>query len=61
MTKHLADKRSPATGTRVAQFLRIAREGNERLWQDLRRRPVPVPADNRRAAEFLRIDRGRQV
>ena len=60
MTRHLADKRNPSDGGRLRQFLRLARDGN-RMWQDLWRKPAPVPASNRRVVEYLRIGRGRQV
>lgn len=61
MTKHLADKRKPSDGGRLKQFLRIAHEDSTRFWTPLRQRPVPQPVVNRRAVEFARIDRGRQV
>ncbi|WP_149141926.1 hypothetical protein [Gemmobacter caeruleus] len=60
MTKHMADKRKPSDGGRVKRFMQIAREGS-RVWEALWRKPAAVPVGNRRAAEFLRIDRGRQV
>ncbi|MBT9245831.1 hypothetical protein KM031_10720 [Gemmobacter fulvus] len=61
MSRHLADKRAPSNGGRVKQFLRIAHQNAQDLWQDSRRRPVPVAVNNRRMVEFLRIARGRQV
>lgn len=60
MTRHLADQRKPSTGTRLREFLRLARPSGQ-VWQSLWRQPVPVPASNRRTVEFLRIARGRQV
>lgn len=60
MSKHLADQRKASTGARLREFLRIARQQGQGL-QALWRRPVPVPAANRRAVEFARIARGRQV
>lgn len=61
MSRHLADKRTPSNGGRVKQFLRIAHDGGNSIWMKLLRQPVRVPASNRRAVEFLRIERGRQV
>ncbi|QYZ69643.1 hypothetical protein [Neotabrizicola shimadae] len=61
MSRHLADHRSPPRGTRAKEFLRIEREELGRLWQQLFRRPVPVPVTGRRTAEFCRIDRGRSA
>lgn len=60
MSKHLADHRKPSTGARLRAFLHIARQQGQGL-QTLWRQPVPVPATNRRAVEFARIARGRQV
>lgn len=60
MSRHLADKRTASTGARLREFLRIAR-GQGQVWQSLWRQPVPVPVSNRRAVEFARIARGRQV
>lgn len=60
MTKHLADQRKPSTGARLREFLRLARPQGQ-IWQQLWRQPVPVPVRNRRAVEFARIERGRQV
>lgn len=61
MTKHLADKRKPSDGGRLKQFLRIAHEDGSKFWTAFRQRPVAQPVVNRRAVEFARIDRGRQV
>jgi hypothetical protein len=55
MTKHLADKRSPSTGARVKQFLRLARTPRE-TWH--RPRGAAGPS---RLVQFLRIDRGRNA
>ena len=60
MSRHLADKRTASTGARLREFLRIGRAQGQ-VWQSLWRQPVPVPASNRRAVEFARIARGRQV
>lgn len=61
MSRHLADKPRIDRGTRLREFLRIARQGGDPLWQKLATRPVPRPQGNRRMAEFLRIARGRTV
>jgi hypothetical protein len=61
MTKHLADKRKPSNGGRLKQFLRIAHEDSSGFWKSLQQRPVPQPVVNRRAVEFVRIDRGRDA
>lgn len=61
MTKHLADKRKPSNGGRLKQFLRIAREDGSTFWRSLQQRPVPQSVVNRRAVEFMRIDRGGQA
>jgi hypothetical protein len=60
MARHPTDHRTPPQGGRIRHFLRLARDGGA-AWQALWRRPVPVPATNRRTVEFLRIDRGREV
>ncbi|WP_173861032.1 hypothetical protein [Tabrizicola sp. TH137] len=53
MTKHIADKRAPSTGSRVQQFLRLSRTPRE-TWH----RPRPA-AGSSRLIHFLRISRGR--
>lgn len=53
MSKHLADKRSPSTGARVKQFLRLARTPRE-TWHRPRGEAGPS-----RLVQFLRIERGR--
>lgn len=55
MTKHIADKRSPSTGSRVKQFLRLARTPRE-TWHRPR-----ASAGGQRLVQFLRIARGRDV
>jgi len=55
MSKHLADKRSPSTGARVKQFLRLARSPRE-TWHRPRGSAGPS-----RLVQFLRIDRGRSA
>lgn len=53
MTKHLADKRATSTGSRVQQFLRLARTPRE-TWH----RPRGSSGASR-LVQFLRIERGR--
>ncbi|MFE3837998.1 hypothetical protein [Pseudogemmobacter sonorensis] len=60
MSRHLADRSAPGSGTRVKEFLRIARTRRETLveggWH--RRDEAPGP-DTTRLKQFLRIARGR--
>lgn len=53
MTKHLADKRAPSTGSRVKQFLRLSRTPRE-TWH----RPHTASGTSR-LVHYLRIARGR--
>lgn len=46
-------------GTRVAQFLRIARQNGEAVWRGLWQRPFARGAANRRAVEYVRIEKKR--
>ena len=55
MTKHLADHRKPSSGTRVKQFLRLARSPRE-TWKVARE-----GSGSARVVQFLRIARGRTV
>ncbi|HMO06417.1 MAG TPA: hypothetical protein PKD10_02065 [Paracoccaceae bacterium] len=57
MTRHLADKRGPSDGGRVRNFLRIARDGGDKVWQGLWRKPQNKPAEGRRVVEYVRIAR----
>lgn len=50
--RHLADKRSPSTGSRTAQFLRLSRAPREGFHAHHN------PAGKSRIAQFLRIARG---
>lgn len=50
--RHLADKRSPSTGTRTAQFLRLARTPRDGFHTS------QSPAGPSRLKQFLRIARG---
>lgn len=59
MTKHLADHRTASTGTRFAQFLRIARQNGTALWQGIWQRPFSRGVTNRRAVEYVRIEKKR--
>jgi hypothetical protein len=51
--RHLADKRSPSTGTRTAQFLRLSRPARDSFHAS------QSPAGPSRLKQFLRIARGR--
>jgi hypothetical protein len=53
--RHLADKRSPSTGSRTAQFLRLSRTPREGFHAH------HSPAGKSRLAQFLRIARGRSA
>jgi len=55
MSRHVADKRIPSTGSRVRQFLKIARPKRE-TWHSKRAAAGPS-----RMAQFLRIARGRMA
>lgn len=55
MTKHIADKRTAPTGSKVAQFLRLSRTPRE-TWHRPR-----GSAGSQRLVQFLRIARGREV
>lgn len=52
MSKHLADKRAPSTGSRVKQFLRLSRTKRD-TWH----RPH-LASGSSRLIHFLRIARG---
>lgn len=60
MARHPTDHRALPKGGRLAHFMRLSREGGG-IWTTLWRRPAPVPVTNRRAVEFIRIARGREV
>lgn len=60
MGRHPTDHRAPPQGGRLRHFLRIAQD-SAAFWQSLRRRPVAVPATNRRTVEFIRIAKGREA
>lgn len=51
--RHLADKRSPSTGSRTAQFLRLSRSPRETFPT---RHAAPMGS---RMTQFLRIARGK--
>lgn len=53
MSRHLADHRAGSTGSRVKQFLRLARTPRE-TWKRAR-----GAAGAQRVVQFLRIARGR--
>lgn len=58
MSRHIADRRAPSDGGRVAHFLRLSREAGQ-PWRRLWRAPRTEKAEGRRVAEYARIDRGR--
>lgn len=51
--RHKADKQSPSTGTRTAQFLRLSRQNRETFHAHF------AGARPSRLVQFLRIARGR--
>lgn len=51
--RHLADTRAPSTGSKTAQFLRLAR-GKREVFHTSH-----APASTSRLTHFLRIARGR--
>ncbi|NEX47978.1 hypothetical protein [Pseudotabrizicola algicola] len=53
--RHLADTRSPSTGSKTAQFLRLARRKREVFHTS------HAPSGGTRLAQFLRIARGRMA
>lgn len=59
--KHLADHRRTSTGARMTHFLRLARMNTAHVWARVWQKPVAQPKANRRAVEFARIERGREV
>ncbi len=59
MSKHLADKRSPVTGSRVKAFMSIARSRGE-TGRDTFHKPREG-AGPARLQQFMRIARGRTV
>lgn len=61
MSKHLADHRKPSDGSRLKQFIRIAHDRSEAVWQMVKQRPRHLGDANPRAVQFARIERGRQV
>ncbi|MCL4189671.1 MAG: hypothetical protein KJZ85_18885 [Rhodobacteraceae bacterium] len=65
MARHIADRpRSGAEGARLARYLDAARRETETphpAARTLHRRPGERDPANRRAQEFIRIDRGRSV
>lgn len=65
MTKHVADHRAPSSGGRTKAFAEVERqngpEGSSAAVQELMRRPHERGAENRRAQEFVRIDKGEEA
>lgn len=62
MSRHLADHRKPSQGGRMKHFLQIARgAASGEIWHKLWQRPAERGESNRRVAEYVRIDKGREV
>lgn len=65
MSRHITDNRTPSEGGRVRHFTDVARrtgeEGSHPSTAAVHRRPADPPEDNRRAAEFVRIERGQRT
>ncbi|MDP5307078.1 hypothetical protein [Paracoccus spongiarum] len=58
MTKHISDQPRTQHGTRLREFTRQEREsGTHPAVEALRSRPQKRGEENRKAAEFLRIER----
>lgn len=59
MTKHISDQPRTQHGARLREFTRQEREsGTHPAVAILRARPKSRGEDNRKTAEFLRIERG---
>ncbi|MCU0911344.1 MAG: hypothetical protein MUE98_08365 [Rhodobacteraceae bacterium] len=64
MTKHAADKpHTPQRGGRLKRYTEIEREegGPRPQTTELQKRPRERSDDGRRAAEYVRIDKGRRA
>ena len=61
MSRHLADHRSPSDGSRMRNFMRLARDRSERMWEEVRRKSPSEAEPGRRTAEFARIERGHET
>ncbi len=65
MSRHILDKHAPSEGGRVRHFTNVERrsgeEGSHPATAAVHRRPTDPPQDNRRAAEFVRIERGHRA
>ncbi|MCF3973844.1 hypothetical protein [Paracoccus salsus] len=62
MTKHVSDQPRTHTGTRLREYTRQEREsGTHPAWEILRTRPQTRGGENRKTAEYLRIERGRSA
>jgi hypothetical protein len=60
MKKHISDQPRSQGSTRMREFIRQEREaGIHPAIAELRTRPQTRGKDNRKTAEYLRIDRGR--
>ena len=59
MTKHISDQQRTRTGTRLREYTRQEREAAiHPAIAALHARPKTRGDENRKAAEYLRIDRG---
>lgn len=62
MTKHLSDQPRSQDGARLREYTRQEREsGTHPAIEALRTRPQTRGDDNRKAAEYIRIERGETV
>ena len=62
MAKHISDHPRSQSQLRLREFVRQEREaGVHPAIQALRSRPQSRDGDSRKAAEYLRIDRGQRV
>lgn len=60
--KRLIDHRSATTGARLRNFMRLAARSSEAVtWPQARQRDRLPDTGSRRLAQYLRIDRDRQV
>ena len=58
MTRIVAETPAANRNTRVQQFVRIARQADDRLLQATKRHPQPRATGNARVVAFCRIARG---
>ena len=64
MSRHAVDHRAASEGGRLKHYLKVERqnapEGSHEAVKAVNRRETHDAKDNRRPAEFLRIDRGQR-